>query len=470
MLEVVDYLLADVVVIGGGVAGCRAALEAVDHAASVILVDQDTIGAGPSPIEREPVFAACAPSASGSDSWQHHFRDTLEHGEHLGQGPLALLLAREALRNAWDLERYGFVWKRGPERRFELLSMDGHTFPRGLRPEQGATQALEEILAAQVREQIGLRVLENLTITTLLQQAGEIVGAVGLYPDSGQLLVLTSSGVIVATGGMSGLYDFGTRRGSGVTIAYRPGAEIIAPEMQAVSVAGAGDAACYSLGGLRIDDCCRTTVRGLYAAGEAAGGVHGARLLTGNKLTEAAVFGARAGRCAALDRRPIPRIKEEGVKTEIIRLQRFASRMARGKQGGTSPRKFGRQLNRMMQKGAGAWRTASALEAAARWLEVQSQGWLDEIEAPGPEVSGAQLREVLEVDALLELAQVVVKAAMMREESRGAHQRKDFPETDPAWAANITVRKNGSEPIFTRLPAESGSSSLEGAGMRAIAR
>jgi len=454
MFEVVDYLMADVVVIGGGVAGCRAALEAVEHAASAILVDQGTVGSGPTLRGREPVFAAGDPSSCESDSWQSHYRDTLDYGEHLGEAPLAMLLAREALRNAWDLERCGLAWKRGPEGAFELASLDGHAYPRGLRLEEGAEQSPMEVLGARVREHIGLRVLENLTITTLLQQAGEIVGAVGLNPESGRLRVLTSSCVIMAAGGMGSLYDFGKRRGSIVAAAYRLGAEIMAPEIQAVGGAGAADVSCYSLGGLRIDDCCRTTVPGLYAAGEAAGGVHGARLLPGNELTDAAVFGARAGRCAALERRPVPRIKEEGVKAEVMRLQRFAARMARGKQGGTSPADFAGQMNGVMRKEAGPRRSASTLEAAARWLETQTQSWLDEIEAPEPEVSGAHLRDMLEVDALLELAQVVVRAATMREESRGVHQRTDFPESDPAWAANITVRKEGSEHIFTSLPAE----------------
>jgi succinate dehydrogenase/fumarate reductase flavoprotein subunit len=235
--------------------------------------------------------------------------------------------------------------------------------------------------------------------------------------------------------------------------------------MQSVGDIGATGVPCYSLGGLRIDDHCRTSVPGLYAAGEAAGGVHGARLLPGNELTEATVFGAHAGRYAALERRPIPRIKEEGVKEEIMRLKRLARRMARGKQGGTSTVDFAGQLNSVMQEGAGPTRSASALETAAGWLEAHAQNWLDNIEAPEAGVSGPGLWDVLEVDALLELAQMVVKAATMREESRGAHQRTDFPEADPAWAVNIIARTDGDEHVFTSVPVETASVPLEVAGL-----
>jgi succinate dehydrogenase/fumarate reductase flavoprotein subunit len=128
----------------------------------------------------------------------------------------------------------------------------------------------------------------------LLQHQGQIVGAVGLLSKTGELLALTSGSVVLATGGMGGLFQFASGRGAGIGLAYRAGAELISPEMLQFDANSSIPAHAFTLGGLRIDEQCQTSIPGLYAAGEAVGGVHGARLLSGNRLADAITLGAMA--------------------------------------------------------------------------------------------------------------------------------------------------------------------------------
>jgi succinate dehydrogenase/fumarate reductase flavoprotein subunit len=450
-LSVSDYLLADVIVIGSGIAGCRAAIEAAEYAAGVILVDQNAPGTSGNPAT-DVTYAAAMPIENPSDGWMRHAEDTLAWGQNLGDGILVSLMARDALRNAWEFERYGLPWARSDDRSFDLVHLDGHSTPRGLHMPLDLERQPQEVIADEAYKHVDIQIVENLYVTNLLFHQGEIVGAIGLLTGSGELLVLTGGSVVLATGGMEGLYRFAPGRGSGIGLAYRAGAELISPEMVQFDADGSIPEHVFSLGGLRVDEQCQTNIPGLYAAGEAVGGVHGARLLPGNRLAAAMALGATAGRAAALARREIPRIKEEGVKEEIIRLQRLMRGAIRRKK---EPARFADAviaLNRHMLEAVGPVRNGQALAEINEWLAAYREAWLNRIAFEQDAFSTGDRVDLAELDAILTVAGAVAGAAEMRTESRGVHQREDFPEQSGDWEQVIVAKHEDGTDVFSRVP------------------
>ena len=455
-MKVRDYLLADVLVIGGGVAGCRAAIEATEYAASVLLVDPDRLGKSPAGLSAAPIFAAAYPHLIPADTWQQHARDSLLYGEELGDPQLAAILARDALRNAWELERYGYPWARSVDGRLDPQEAPGHHFRRILHASsEGPFETPEQALAGQVRSHVGVQVMEGVTITNLLQQQGRVVGAVGFEAETGDLYGLTAGSTVLASGGMGSLFSLTAQRGSGMGMAYRLGAELLGPELQ---FAPSGGPSITSLGGLRIDDGCRTTLPGLYAAGEITGGIHGRRLLPGNALAEEMVFGALAGREAVLARRPLPRIKEEGVKEEISRLQKFTK--GAGRRGSLEL-----TLDELHEKLVSVLTAAVEDPAginAATWSEWENYGpgWFRELRRSPGALSSTDLLQWVEMDSLLELAVVVLKAAQLRLEKESSYGHTGGPAPLDPEKFNVLARRTPEGPSLTILPVQSSLSDL----------
>ncbi|MFA9445829.1 L-aspartate oxidase [Egicoccus sp. AB-alg6-2] len=169
-------------------------------------------------------------------------------------------------------------------------------------------------------------------------------------------------------------------------------------------------AAHYQVGGVRTDLDGRTSVHGLYAAGEVAStGIHGANRMAGNSLTEALVFGARTA---------------QAITADLPRRQGDLGAPPTAGAGNTSATESLRtRLREAMLTGAGPVRTEAGLAAVASELEELSA----ELGAPGEHHDGVELWHALRVSRLL------VRAARLRTESRGGHWRADHPASDPAW-------------------------------------
>jgi len=185
----------------------------------------------------------------------------------------------------------------------------------------------------------------------------------------------------------------------------------------------------HMMGGLRIDTDGRTTLPGLFAAGEVAGGVHGANRLGGNALADTQVFGARAGRAAAAVTVRAPPIDD----TQIAALQ---SRFDGYRDGVAAPHTLRSALRAAMWDGAGIFRTADGL---SRTLDTISRLAAETPRAAGPE----NLLECRTISHMCATASLVVRCALMREESRGAHVRRDVetpwpPEESPFGHTRIS--------------------------------
>jgi succinate dehydrogenase/fumarate reductase flavoprotein subunit len=189
----------------------------------------------------------------------------------------------------------------------------------------------------------------------------------------------------------------------------------------------------FQMGGLRIDGECRTSIPGLYAAGEDAGGVHGANRLGGNGVVESLVFGALAGDAMV---RNLPAETPEPAMAEA----HLAASRLNPREGRQNPFALRRDLGAVAWDHLGIVRSADSLARAATELERIGEA-LDNVAIPADRAANASLHERMNIDNLLAVAALIRESATLREESRGSHYRDDFPHTGRGGLYNIHVRR-----------------------------
>ncbi|MEZ3118155.1 L-aspartate oxidase [Halobaculum sp. MBLA0147] len=189
----------------------------------------------------------------------------------------------------------------------------------------------------------------------------------------------------------------------------------------------------YGMGGVAVDDHGETDVDGLFAIGETMAGVHGANRLGGNSLAETLAFGAVAGeQIAARDPEPgtVPStLRDSLVEPHITGLSTLAN-----SSGDYTPREVLSDLQTLMWEHAGLLRDGDQLRAGLEQLEAVRNA-ADDM-AVGP-LGSRSFEFAIDVGFSLTVAETVLRGALDREESRGAHYRTDFPERDPEWRQNI---------------------------------
>jgi succinate dehydrogenase / fumarate reductase flavoprotein subunit len=207
----------------------------------------------------------------------------------------------------------------------------------------------------------------------------------------------------------------------------------------------------YVMGGIRVDaETGETTVPGLFAAGEVAGGMHGANRLGGNSLSDLLVFGARTGASAAVhaaERNDQPHVDPVQVRTAARDL---AAPLERG--AGEDPYQLQRDLQEVMQRLVGIYREDADLqEAIAELAKLKTRA--PNLAATGGRVFNPGWNLVFELRNLLVVSEAITRSALQRTESRGAHSRLDFPATDEAgWGGRNGVvrrRQDGSMEVAT---------------------
>jgi len=219
----------DVLVIGAGGAGLRAAIEAAEQGASVGLVCKSLLGKAHTVMAEGGVAAALA-NVAPDDSWETHFRDTMVGGKMLNNWRMALLHARESPERVRELERWGALFDRTRDGRILQRPFGGHTHPR--LAHVGDRTGLEMIRTLQDRfVTTGQAVYMECTITRLLTSDGRVSGAMGYWRTTGQPVVFPAKAVILATGGVGRGYRVTSNSweysGDGHALAYEVGAELI---------------------------------------------------------------------------------------------------------------------------------------------------------------------------------------------------------------------------------------------------
>lgn len=191
-----------------------------------------------------------------------------------------------------------------------------------------------------------------------------------------------------------------------------------------------------SLGGIEINERCQTSLEGLFAAGEVTGGVHGAARLGGDALSETIVFGAIAGKSAA--RHALENELMKGDKAQVQKIIDSVTIHIPRKEGPSdSISEAKRELKKLMWEKAGLIRNKQGLEEAIGRIDLLKKDKLPYLKAN----SLRELKEILEIRNMCLVAEMVARAAKLREESRGAHYRDDLPyRDDRKWLANIFIR------------------------------
>lgn len=207
----------------------------------------------------------------------------------------------------------------------------------------------------------------------------------------------------------------------------------------------------YHMGGVQVDTQMATNIPGLFAAGEAVGGANGANRLSGNAITEAFVFGARAGRfAAAAVKGRTAAWDPDGASAALDLMAQRSSGAEKTPALGPAYEGIAEELRALMWEKVGLIRTAETLDAALSRI----RGMRRQLEAaPGaqPAAFDLSLSDWYDLRDSLLTAEAVTLAARDRCESRGAHWRSDFPATDPAFERNQTVALAQTGPEQTGL-------------------
>jgi succinate dehydrogenase / fumarate reductase, flavoprotein subunit len=208
----------------------------------------------------------------------------------------------------------------------------------------------------------------------------------------------------------------------------------------------------YVMGGVRVDpDTQAATVPGLFAAGEAAGGMHGANRLGGNSLSDLLVFGLRAGRYAAEHAAALPDLPPvDAAQVEAAEREALAPFE---RDGGENPYAVQQDLQECMQELVGIIRTEDELKTALERIAVLKER-AARVSVEGHRQYNPGWHLALDLRSLLTVSECVTLAAMERQESRGGHTRDDYPKPDPELAkVKVVVRPGaGGELTVAREP------------------
>ena len=201
-----------------------------------------------------------------------------------------------------------------------------------------------------------------------------------------------------------------------------------------------GPMAHYHMGGIRVNNRMETRIDGLYVAGEAVGGANGANRLSGNAITEAFVFGERAGSFAAEAAKHMRAHWETKLTAGALeRLRALRNRRSKSRVASVSLQV---ELQELMWEKAGPFRIGAKLAGALGRIQQMQRDDLPNITVTDETLYNLDLLDWFELRAMLTTAEAVVGSALARNESRGAHQREDFPDSNESLLKNQVMEMN----------------------------
>ncbi|HYQ62371.1 fumarate reductase/succinate dehydrogenase flavoprotein subunit [Actinophytocola sp.] len=238
-VERFDY---DVVVIGAGGAGLRAAIEARQQGKRTAIISKSLFGKAHT-VMAEGGCAASMGNVNEKDNWQVHFRDTMRGGKFLNNWRMAELHAKEAPERVWELETYGALFDRTKDGKISQRNFGGHTYPRlahvGDRTGLEMIRTMQQKIVSLQQEDYAeygdyeakLRVFSECTVTELIKDGDRIAGAFAYWRDSGKFVLFEAPAIVLATGGIGKSFKVTSNSweytGDGHALALRAGATLI---------------------------------------------------------------------------------------------------------------------------------------------------------------------------------------------------------------------------------------------------
>jgi succinate dehydrogenase / fumarate reductase flavoprotein subunit len=242
MSTTIERHLYDVVVIGAGGAGLRAAIEARLAGKRTAIISKSLFGKAHT-VMAEGGAAAAMGNVNSNDNWMVHFRDTMRGGKFLNNFRMAELHAKEAPERIWELETYGALFDRTKDGKISQRNFGGHEYPRlahvGDRTGLELIRTLQQKIVSLQQEDFAetgsydsrIRVFQETTITELLLDGDRVAGAFGYYRESGEFVLFEAPAVVLATGGVGRSYKVTSNSweytGDGHALALRAGATLI---------------------------------------------------------------------------------------------------------------------------------------------------------------------------------------------------------------------------------------------------
>ncbi|MBM9507774.1 fumarate reductase/succinate dehydrogenase flavoprotein subunit [Actinacidiphila acididurans] len=232
----------DVVVVGAGGAGLRAAIEARERGMRTAVICKSLFGKAHT-VMAEGGIAASMGNVNPHDNWQVHFRDTMRGGKFLNYWRMAELHAKEAPDRVWELETWGALFDRTPDGKISQRNFGGHEYPRlahvGDRTGLELIRTLQQKVVSLQQEDFAetgdyesrLKVLQECTVTRILKSGQEVAGVFGYVRESGRLFVIDAPAVVLATGGIGKSFKVTSNSweytGDGHALALLAGAPLI---------------------------------------------------------------------------------------------------------------------------------------------------------------------------------------------------------------------------------------------------
>ena len=541
-----DFESYDVLVVGGGLAGIRAAIAVVEANPRLKIGMVSKVY----PMRSHTVSAEGGAAAvlRPEDSYETHAFDTIKGSDYLADQDVVEAFVREAPIEVIQMEHWGCPWSRDPDGKISARPFGGMTTWRTcFAADKTGFHMLHTVFQTSLKyPQIHRH--DEAFVTKLLVDNGRCEGVIAVDMRSGRFEAISAKSVILATGGLGRVYAFTTNgnicTGDGMALAYRAGVGLKDMEMvqfhptglpftgilitEAVRGEGGylinkdgerflkryvpnkmelgprdiisramvtefeegrgfegphgkfmhldvrhlGEAVIdrklpfmrelgrefvgidivkdpipvrpvqhYMMGGVDADISGVTPVPGLYAAGECANvGLNGGNRLGSNSLSECLVFGAAAGRAAA---EYSSAAKAVGTNPVAAMLKDETARIEAGyldKKGGEE--RIGtirEEMQRDMDAGAGVFRTREGLEKLTKQLGALRERFTNIKIEDSSRTFNTELTAALELDFMLEVADTITYSALAREESRGAHARRDFSERDDAKFLKHTI-------------------------------
>jgi len=552
-----DTYQFDVLVIGSGGAGLRAAIAANEAGVKTAVVCKSLLGKAHT-VMAEGGIAACLAHVDAQDNWQVHFKDTMSGGKYVNDWRMAMIHAKESPEAVRELERWGAIFDRTEDGRILQRPFGGHSFSRLCHV--GDRTGLEMIRTLQEKTvALGIEVFMECMITHLLVDNGVIQGAFGFRKSSGKFILFLVKSVIIATGGIGKIWRISSNSwdctADGHALAYYAGAQLKDMEFvqfhptgmvwplgvkgilvtEAVRGEGGilknksgerfmkrydplrmelstrdlvsrainqevqegrgsehggvfldishkpaeyikrklpsmyqqfmefadvditkqpmevGPTCHYAMGGVKVDSQTQeSTIKGMFAAGEVAAGLHGGNRLGGNSLSDLLVFGKRAGAAAAEDAKKAKNfITPDASKLDLYQQELTAPFANTGSE---IPSSVHKDLQKLMDTHVGIIRHQDKLREALGGLKILQKRYT-QIHVDGNLNYNFGWHLYIALKFMLSIAEITTAAALERKESRSAQAREDFPAMNPEWGKkSIIIKQNNGIPEISTEP------------------